>query len=117
MSQIYKVFFKNISFEIKPFSKIDSKLECIIFFHSFNEFISSVHDALINNESCQKRLILKSNNIQNDWESLINNLRKFEFIIAAGGLVENNSKEWLFSQFKETTEGSFGFEFSEFKIC
>jgi len=96
MSQIYKVFFKNISFEIKPFSKIDSKLECIIFFHSFNEFISSVHDALINNESCQKRLILKSNNIQNDWESLINNLRKFEFIIAAGGLVENNSKEWLF---------------------
>lgn len=96
MSQIYKVFFKNISFEIKPFSKIDSKSSCIIFFHSFNEFISSVHDALINNENCQKRLILKSNNVQNDWELLINNLRKFEFIIAAGGIVENNLKEWLF---------------------
>ena len=96
MSQIYKVFFKNISFEIKPFSKIDSKLSCIIFFHSFNEFISSIHEVLIKNESCQKRLILKSNNIQNDWELLMNNLRNFEFIIAAGGIVENNSKEWLF---------------------
>ena len=96
MSQIYKVFFKNISFEIKPFSKIDSKLSCIIFFDSFNEFISSVHDVLINNESCQKRLVLKSHNVQNDWVSLINNLRKFECIIAAGGIVENNSKEWLF---------------------
>ena len=52
MSQIYKVFFKNISFEIKPFSKIDSKLPCIIFFDSFNEFISSVYNVLINNESC-----------------------------------------------------------------
>jgi len=96
MSQIYKVFFKNISFEIKPFSRIDSKLSCIIFFHSFNEFIFSIHEVLIKNESCQKRLILKSNNIQNDWELLMNNLRKFELIIAAGGIVENNSKERLF---------------------
>jgi|TARA_B100001758_G_C18388040_1_gene601279 8-oxo-dGTP pyrophosphatase MutT (NUDIX family) len=96
MSQIYKVFFKNISFEIKPFSKIDSKLPCIIFFDSFNEFISSVYNVLINNESCQKRLVLKSHNVQNDWMSLTNNLRKFECIVAAGGIVENNSKEWLF---------------------
>ena len=96
MSQIYKVFFKNISFEIKPFSKIDSKLSCIIFFNSFNEFISSIHDELINNESCHKRLVLNSKNVQSDWGSLINNLRTFEFIIAAGGIVENNLKEWLF---------------------
>ena len=96
MSQIYKVFFKNISFEIKPFSKIDSKLSCVLFFESFNEFVSAIHIVLETNESCKKRLVLKSDNVQNDWQNLLNNLKKFKFIVAAGGIVENSLKQRLF---------------------
>ena len=96
MSQIYKVFFNNISFEIKPFSNIYSKSSCVLFFNSFNEFIFAIDDVLKNKETCRKQLILKSHNVNGDWIALIDNLHKFEFIIAAGGIVENNLKEWLF---------------------
>jgi len=96
MSQIYKVFFKNISFEIKPFSKIDSKLSCILFFESLNEFVSAIHIVLKTNEICKKRLVLKSDNVQNDWQNLLYNLKQFKFIIAAGGIVENSLKQRLF---------------------
>lgn len=96
MSQIYKVFFNNISFEIKPFSNIQSKRSCILFFYSFDEFIFAVNTELEKKEKCKKRLILKSNNVDIDWASLIDYFKRYEFIIAAGGVIQNFSKEWLF---------------------
>ena len=96
MSQIYKVFFNNISFEIKPFSNIHSKSSCVLFFSSFNEFILEIGDVLEKKENCTKRLILQSHHVEGDWVALIDYFKKFEFITAAGGIVQNNSKEWLF---------------------
>ena len=97
MSQIYKVFFNNISFEIKPFSNLDSKSCCVFFLESFDDFFIAINSALNNsNDYSKKRIILKSTSVQDDWEKLIKKLKKFDFIVAAGGIVKNNIEEYLF---------------------
>ena len=66
------------------------------FFSSFDEFIFAVNAELKKNEKCIKRLILKSTNVDSDWVSLIDFFKSYEYIIAAGGVIQNSSKEWLF---------------------
>jgi len=94
MSQIYKVFFNNISFEIKPFSNIESKECCIVFFESFDDFLSRMHNTISSqSKNTQGRFILKSYNVRSDWFKLIKN---FHVIVAAGGVVRNQKNEYLF---------------------
>lgn len=96
MAQIYKVFFNKISFEIKPFHVTIDKTFKNHIFDCFVEFINEINLELTKKEKCTKRLILKSKNIENDWQLLLKNLNKFDLVIASGGIIQNNLNESLF---------------------
>jgi hypothetical protein len=96
MAQIYKVFFNKISFEIKPFHVNIDKTIKNYFFYCFIEFINEINLELTKKEKYKKRIILKSKNIENDWRLLLENLNKFDLVIASGGIIKNNLNECLF---------------------
>ena len=97
MSQIYKVFFNNICFEIKPLSKLKSKDGCSQYVDSFNKFIFIINDELCKKNLNAKKIIYKSCHIVNDWLKLLDYFKKnHNIIIASGGIVENNLEKILF---------------------
>ena len=53
MSQIYKVFFNNISFEIKPLLKLESKEDYALYVDCFDKFIFIINDEL--NEKLKRK--------------------------------------------------------------
>ena len=96
MAQIYKVFFNKISFEIKPFYVTIGNTFKNHIFDCFIEFVNAINLELLKKEKYKKRLILKSKNIENDWQLLLENLNKFDLVIASGGIIQNNLNEFLF---------------------
>lgn len=96
MAQIYKVFFNKISFEIKPYYLVIDKTFENLIFDCFIEFVDALNLELAKKEKYKKRLILKSKNIENDWRLLLENLNKFDLVIASGGIIQNNLNECLF---------------------
>ena len=96
MAQIYKVFFNKISFEIKPFSVTIDKTYNNLVFDCFIEFVNTLNFELKKKQKNKKRFILKSKNIEKDWQSLLLNLNKFDLVIASGGIIQNNLNESLF---------------------
>ena len=97
MSQIYKVFFNNISFEIKPLSKLESKEDYSLHVECFNKFILIIDDVLHTKNLKEKQIIYRSCDVVNDWLKLLDYFKKkYSIIIAAGGIVENDLEKILF---------------------
>ena len=97
MSQIYKVFFNNISFEIKPLLKLESKEDYALYVDCFDKFIFIINDELNEKNLKEKQIIYRSCNIVNDWLKLLDYFKKkHSIIIAAGGIVENDLDKILF---------------------
>ncbi|MBH76412.1 MAG: NUDIX hydrolase [Flavobacteriales bacterium] len=97
MSQIYKVFFNNIFFEIKPLSKFKSKDDCSRYIDSFNKFIFIINDELYEKNFKEKQIIYRSSDIVNDWLKLLDYFKKkHNIIIASGGIVESDTDKILF---------------------
>ena len=97
MSQIYKVFFNNISFEIKPLSKLESKENCSLYVECFDKFILIINDELNEKNLNKKKIIYRSCDIVNDWFKLLDYFKKkHNIIVAAGGIVENDLDKILF---------------------
>ena len=88
MSQIYKVFFNNISFEIKPLLKLESKEDYALYVDCFDKFIFIINDELNEKNLKEKQIIYRSCNIVNDWLKLLDYFKKkHSIIIAACGIV------------------------------